>query len=161
MKKIVLSTGVALLLVSLLVSMAFASQGQKQLLLKGSLQSVENNEVDWPTIYVHGNGSGYATQLGKFTVRYDGVVHNDENGVGTGAQTAQFVAANGDSFEAEASGLGEPTETPGVNKIVETYTITGGTGRFAGASGSFTVERLITLPTGISSGTFEGQIVMP
>jgi len=155
------STVIALLLAGVLVSITFASPAQKQLLFEGSLQSVENNEVDWPTIYVHGSGSGNATQLGKFTVRYEGTVHNDENGVGTAALTAHFVAANGDSIDAVASGLGKPTETPGVNEIIETYTITGGTGRFAGASGSFTVERLITLPTGISSGTFAGQIVLP
>lgn len=161
MKKILVSTVIALLLVGVLVSMAFASQAQKQLLLKGSLQAVENNEVDWPTIYVHGSGSGNATQLGKFTVQYNGIVHNDENGVGTGTLTAQFVAANGDSLFAEGSGLGVPAETPGVNKIVENYTITGGTGRFVDASGSFTIERLITLATGETSGTLNGTIILP
>jgi len=44
---------------------------------------------------------------------------------------------------------------------VENYTITGGTGRFAGASGSFTVERMIQRSTGISSGTMNGTIALP
>ena len=44
--------------------------------------------------------------------------------------------------------------------IVETDTITGGTGRFAGATGSFTVERLLDQATGISSGSFTGGIVL-
>jgi len=161
MKKILVSTIIALLLVGVLVSVISAAQAQKQLLFRGSLHAVENNEVDWPTIYVNGTGSGNATQLGKFSVDYEGTVHNDENGVGTGALTAHFRAANGDRLFAEASGLGQPTETPGVNSIVEDYTITGGTGRFVGATGSFTVERLITLATGVTDGTIEGKIVLP
>jgi uncharacterized alpha/beta hydrolase family protein len=161
MKKMFVSIGIVLLLLIVVASVALASAGQKQMPFKGSLHAVENNEVDWPTIYVHGSGSGTATALGKFTVTYDGVVQNDENGVGTAALTAHFVAANGDSLFADASGIGQPTETPGVNSIVENYTITGGTGRFAGATGSFTVNRLITLATGVTDGTIEGKIVLP
>jgi hypothetical protein len=44
--------------------------------------------------------------------------------------------------------------------VVETYTITGGNGRFAGASESFTVERLVNTVTGVTSGTFDGSIVI-
>ena len=161
MKKIFVSVVITLVLLTVLATIGFASRGQKQLPLKGSLQAVENNEVDWPTIYVHGSGSGNTTALGKFTVDYEGTVHNDENGVGTGTMTAHLVAANGDSLFAEGSGLGTPTETPGVNKIVENYTITGGTGRFAGASGSFTVQRLINLDSGATTGTINGNIVIP
>ena len=93
MKKILVSTVIVLLLVGVLVSVTSASQAQKQLLFKGSLQAVENNEVDWPTIYVHGSGSGNATLLGKFSVHYDGVVHNDTAGVGTATLAAHLVAA--------------------------------------------------------------------
>jgi hypothetical protein len=48
--------------------------------------------------------------------------------------------------------------TPGVFYIEETATITGGTGRFAGASGSFTVERLFDTVAGATSGSFDGSI---
>ena len=44
--------------------------------------------------------------------------------------------------------------------VEEAYTTTGGTGRFAGASGSFTVERLFNLVTGFTSGSFDGFIVI-
>ena len=161
MKKVFVSMLVALILLIAIAGVALASPGQKQLPLKGSLHAVENNEVDWPIIYVHGSGSGHATILGKFSVTYEAVVHNDENGVGTASPSAHFVTADGDSLFAEGSGVGVPTETPGVNRIMEEYTITGGTGRFAGATGSFTVERLINLATGVTDGTIEGKIVLP
>ena len=46
-------------------------------------------------------------------------------------------------------------------KIIETYTITGGTGRFAGANGTFTVERTANQATGETSGTMNGTIILP
>ena len=57
--------------------------------------------------------------------------------------TYEFTAANGDTLIADVTGQ-SPTP-PGVLLSVETATITGGTGRFASATGSFTVERLLTL----------------
>jgi hypothetical protein len=41
---------------------------------------------------------------------------------------------------------------------VESATITGGTGRFTSATGSFTVERLFDPSTNITTGTFDGTI---
>ena len=43
-------------------------------------------------------------------------------------------------------------------EIVEDATITGGTGRFAGATGSFTCERLYDTIEGTTTGSFEGTI---
>jgi hypothetical protein len=45
-----------------------------------------------------------------------------------------------------------------VLSIVEVYSITGGTGRFAGATGTFTLESIANQATGVSSGTFSGAI---
>ena len=133
--------------------------GEKQLLFQGSLEAVENNEIDGPIIYVHGRGSVNTTELNNFTVRFEAIVRNDENGIGIGNLIAHYAAPNGDSIFAEASGRGAPTSTLGVNRIVERYTITGGAGRFAAISGSFIVERLLTLATGVSSGTVSGTII--
>ena len=108
-----------------------------------------------------GEATGTATQLGRFTLLYSWTI-NVITGVGTGG-AYDFTAANGDMLFTSATGLGIPTSTPGVNFIVETHTITGGTGRFAGATGSFTVHRLIDnktypLPT---SASFNGTISWP
>lgn len=141
------------------IQTAEAPAGEKELLLQGSLEAVETHEIDGPIIYVHGRGSVNTTELNSFTVRFEVLVHNDENGVGTGILIAHYAAPNGDGFFAEASGRGAPTSTLGVNRIVEKFNITGGTGRFAGIRGSFIVERLLTLATGVSSGTVSGTIV--
>src|SRR5437867_5013609 len=77
---------------------------------------------------------------------------------GTGSGPVHFIAANGDAIFTMAAGESEPTSTPGVFRIVEIRTITGGTGRFANAKGSITVERLTDLNTGFTSGSFHGTI---
>ena len=50
---------------------------------------------------------------------------------------------------------------PGFLYIVETATITGGTGRFAGATGSFVCERLYDIAGGTTIGSFDGTISAP
>ena len=160
MKKILVSTSIALLLLIVLASMAFAAPTavEKQLLLKGSLQAVETGEVNFPTLFVDATGSGNATQLGRFTVSFQVEVNLPTL---SGPASATFVGANGDSLYAEGWGQSAPTGTPNVITIVETYTITGGTGRFAGATGNFRVERLINRATFASSGTISGTILIP
>jgi hypothetical protein len=69
-----------------------------------------------------------------------------------------LIAANGDSISATVAGSLDPTTTPDVFSVTEIDTITGGTGRFAGAKGSFTVERLVNPVTGFTSGSFNGGI---
>jgi hypothetical protein len=49
---------------------------------------------------------------------------------------------------------------PNVVAITETATVTGGTGRFAGATGSIQVERIFDRATGVTTGTLEGWISM-
>ena len=44
--------------------------------------------------------------------------------------------------------------------ITESYTITGGTGRFANATTALTVERVVELATGVTSGKFKGNIAI-
>jgi hypothetical protein len=60
--------------------------------------------------------------------------------------------------------IGREKEIAEMKKELESHrlvTLTGGTGRFEGASGSFTVERVLNRATGISTGTLSGTIVLP
>ena len=69
-----------------------------------------------------------------------------------------LTARNGDVITATFTGQSSPA-APGVISIVEQVTITGGTGRFAGASGSLVVERMLVRALGQTSGTFSGTLV--
>ena len=66
--------------------------------------------------------------------------------------------ANGDSVFAIFVGQGTPTSDPNFLTLSEVATITGGTGRFVGATGTFTTERLLNRTTFDSSGSFTGTI---
>ena len=106
-------------------------------------------------MYVDTTANGKATHLGRFTVTWEFTVNLLE---GSGVGSAHFVAANGDSLFTTSLGQGNPTETPIINRVVEMHTITSGTGRFAGATGNFTLERLVSTVTGVTSGSFAGTI---
>lgn len=125
---------------------------------KGTLQSTEIYGNSLRIMSVSANGSGNATQIGQFTIRYQSEVNLLDL---SAIETAQFMGTDGDSLQAR--GIGQVTEnrTPGMFNLIEIYTITGGTGRFAGASGTVTLNRLISITTGATSSTFEGYILMP
>ena len=110
-----------------------------------------------PFLSVSLEGTGNATHLGRFTVDIPHVV-NTTNRTSTGTYT--FTAANGDTLTAGFTGQATLT-APGVLSVVETATITGGTGRFADATGSFSVERMFNQVTGVTTGSFEGTISSP
>ena len=124
----------------------------------GFIQAVETSVVQFPSLFVDGSGSGKATHLGRFTMTYElevNLLTLPFQTIGSGV----FTAANGDMLFMDITGLGTPTE-PGVNSIVEIHTITGGTGRFAGATGSFIRSYSLDLITGITCGSFEGTVVI-
>jgi hypothetical protein len=146
----------------LTAALAIPAAAQNQVPFKGFLQG---HETDTPqggppptTLIADGSATGIATHVGQFSFTYQLTV-NLANGTATGS--ARLVAANGDSVYTTIAGSSELTATPGVASITEINTITGGTGRFAGAQGSFTVERLVNLVTGFTSGSFHGTISSP
>jgi len=131
----------------------------EQVPFKGSLEGdVTITPLAPPFVSVLVEATGQATHLGKFTLDIPHVV-NRMNGTAIGSY--EFTAANGDMLFADFTGKATPTATPGVLYIEETATITGGMGRFAGATGSFTVERLFDVVTGMTAGSFKGTISSP
>ena len=141
----------------LTLALATPAAPEAQVPFKGTLQGQETDLVQGGQILVDGDVTGTATQVGRFTMTYKVTVTLP---AGTGTGSAELTAANGDVIFTTLVGLGVPTGTPGLNQIVEINTITGGTGRFAGAQGSFVVERLVDLTTqpAPTFGSFQGTI---
>ena len=77
---------------------------------------------------------------------------------GTQAGTRTLTAANGDQVYTAHTGTSSPGTTPGTVDFVATLTITGGTGRFAGATGELRAEGTATLATRTTRVHFEGWI---
>jgi hypothetical protein len=125
---------------------------------KGTLQSSEIYSTAFYTQFVTANGSGEAIELGQFTATYQMEANLLDMSV---KESVSFVGKNGDGLQATAVGQAFEDRTPGMFKVVEIFTITGGTGRFAGASGTFTMNRLVSITVGVASGNFEGYILLP
>jgi hypothetical protein len=126
---------------------------------KGRLDGVVTiTPLDPPIVSVEIEGAGNATQLGQFAVFIPHLVDRSNS---TAVASYEFTSANGDTLTADFTGHAIPSGVPGVLYIVETATITGGTGRFAGATGSFTGERLFDTAAGTITGFFEGTISSP
>jgi hypothetical protein len=132
-----------------------ASAGAAETPFKGTANAVETSQVVFPIASITRDGTGTATHLGKYTSHLTAQI-NILTRHATGA--AIFTAANGDTLTTTVDGQATPTTTPGVLSIVEVYTITGGTGRFADATGTFTLEIILTQATGVSTGAFSGSI---
>lgn len=127
-----------------------------QLPFQGSLEGERVALI--PGVYAQINATGYATQLGKYELILKANFGQQPFG------TFEFVAANGDTVTGEFSARRIPTEIPGVDEFVETATILGGTGRFAGATGGFQIDRIAWLSdTGVllTVGDFDGAISLP
>jgi hypothetical protein len=121
---------------------------------KGKVTTVETSQLVFPILSVNREGTGTATYLGKFT---EHATFQVDVRTASATGTATFTAANGDTLTASVVGQGTRT-SPTTVSIVEVYTITGGTGRFADATGTFTLRRTLDQSTGVSSGTFSGAI---
>jgi hypothetical protein len=153
MKKIL----IYLQMTALFLAAALPGAMAAEMPFRGSFEAVETAAVQFPTVTIAGIGAGNATQFGKFTMTYEAEV-NLLNRVGVGS--VEFIAANGDRLFADMLGQSTPTATPNLISIVEILTITGGTGRFADATGSLIAERLKDQVTGNTSGSFNGAIVI-
>jgi hypothetical protein len=149
------SAAILVLAVLAVLGLAGPAAAGEQVPFKGSLDGVVTITPAPPFLSVLVDATGNATQLGHFTLAIPHIA-NPANGTATGSY--EFTAANGDTLSADFTGQATPTATPGVLYIEETATITGGTGRFRGATGSFTVERWFDTVAGTTIGSFEGII---
>jgi hypothetical protein len=142
-----------------LLQLAGTAAAGEQVPFKGRLEGSYTVTVVPPIGTFQGSGSGEATHLGGFTYEFPHTV-NFGTTPPTGIGTYSFTAANGDKVFAEFLGQSTPV-APGFVLVEEEGVITGGTGRFANASGEFTITRLVDQVNQITVGSFEGTISSP
>jgi hypothetical protein len=132
---------------------------------RGSFTGQTSGTVNCPptcpptTLTVRGTDEGSASHLGRFTAAVEEVV---DIATTTSTGTIEFTAANGDRLLATTVGEEVGFTPPNISHIEATATISGGSGRFAGASGTFTIRftQIIDFASGTAtvSGSFEGSI---
>ena len=106
------------------------------------------------------NGSGSATHMGDVT----GVLTRIQDNQGNFGSTAVIVGANGkDSVFMSVSGIfnGKGGGNKCVVTSTGTYTVTGGGGAFANATGSGTIQTQFDLCAGTAQATYTGTISQP
>ena len=134
--------------------LAVPAAAQQQVPFKGTFQG---SDTVTPPTTIATAATGTGTHLGQFSFTHVLTVN-------TLTGSAHWVAANGDSID--STSVVSAVRGPAVITVTEIHTITGGTGRFSGAQGSFTVHRThVRAPsddgTNVTFGWFEGTITSP
>ena len=150
----------ALFLVVFGVSTALAQSNDDQVpfTITGSGVVTSVTKLPGGLLQVNFNGSGNATHLGDYTGSATRIQDNHGN-FGT---TAVIVSANEkDSVFLSVSGRVETSKDKCLNTSIGTFTVTGGTGAFANATGGGTFAAQLDLCTGANSGGYTGTISKP
>lgn len=140
-----------------------ASAVAAQVKVTGALSGHSIGTVQAGFLQAAGSGTGTASHIGRF--RY--LVQATVDPAGRSEGVFLLVFSSGDVIYGSVAGRGPspPPPPPEPVRITEQLTITGGTGRFQGASGTLTFDRLSdlsTLPAYDShSGTVTGSISTP
>lgn len=143
---------------ALMLCLAGPVSAGDQVPFRGSMSGTATiTPISPPIVSVLLETSGTASQLGRFTLEAPHIVNQATL---TAEGTYVFTAADGSTLTASLSGSATLV-APGQLAIAETGTITGGTGRFEGATGSFSTDRTFFPATGQTHGTFEGWISTP
>ena len=167
--KTITRTKIYLPMAALIVTAALTlpASAQQQVPFKGTFQG---SDAVTPPILTESN-TGIGALLGQFSST---AVFSFSGGLGS----AQWIAANGDRIETTfvASAVtvdmalcqvvgAQPEDS--YRKITQVHTITGGTGRFAGVQGNFTLTKYhdrVPRSDGITHGTcgfYSGTITPP
>jgi hypothetical protein len=104
-------------------------------------------------------GEGSATLIGPFTTSMTFCV--DPTTLEYDNVKGSFVGNNGDSIEFNGFGQVLPSEKEGYDlEFHDTFTITGGTGRFAGASGELVSDSFVKQETQRTDHVWSGTIML-
>jgi hypothetical protein len=127
---------------------------------KGSFGGRSIGTVEAGTLRATETGAGIASQIGPFTYTEKATV---DLATGLASSVFQLVAPNGDVINASSVGRALPILNG--SHYDGLLTITGGTGRFQGATGAFTLDRFFdntNIPAFASSyGSLTGTISTP
>ena len=156
-KQSILRYSAATLVAAAMVSVTTSTSARDQVpfrgVVSGSVISVTPLDECHQLSQAVNGGNG--THLGRFTGTAEFVLNVcDLTYVGSYV----FTAANGDTISGPFTGSFTPTAVQGVFDNTETAFITGGTGRFAGATGTFNLGGQVNLNTGTFSFPWEGAI---
>lgn len=134
-----------------------ANADTKLIHIRGELEAMETTlpGSGFPILNRRLEGTGTASHLGRFTL-VGNITLNLLLASGTG--TGSYTAANGDVLT--VTSVGQASIAAGIATVTETVTVTGGTGRFDGATGTLIVVRRVVQATGVSSGTIDGTITI-
>lgn len=120
-----------------------------------------------PNVIITATAEGHASHLGRSTANVSIAVSLARTDVPncpvpgtTEVYTATITAANGDTITLVGTGYGCQT-SPTTVSVVDEITVTGGTGRFEGASGSLIGRTAVDQPSGTESFTLDGTLSTP
>jgi len=132
------------------------------------LEQVTFSPCGATVVCVHARGVGLATHLGAGTDVNDAGTVDFSTAPCATVQTplASFIGANGDTITASLSGTACPTSVFGLDVLNGTYTVTGGTGRYAEAHGGGSASGVSQVDTSCfcratTTLTFTGQVSSP
>ncbi len=118
-----------------LLPLAYPAMAGEELPYKGKeVGAVTKGAFQFPFSYNSTVAEGEATYIGHYTLTGNFVV-DVRFGTATGVFT--LIAANGDMLFLDMEGHAVPTN---LTRTVADFTVTGGTGLFEGATGSFTAD---------------------
>ena len=140
-KKAVITTSLVLALAALIPASALAKAGGTDRPVKGTTSGTATGTLTSP-LAITIDLTGVATHLGKYSVHVD-AIGAISGGEVVGDGTFTVVAASGDQVTGTTT-FTAPLPTGNVHTTTAFLMITGGTGRFADASGTITSPNLET-----------------